>query len=119
MVKKLAIACLGTLILSTSAMATSKNHTVKVIESKTAGAYTYLNVEENGNKYWVAIQSSPVKVGDTVNITESVWMNNFKSNALDKTFDKIMFAQVENSQQTDIHAVHGDMIKKNQNKNLM
>lgn len=112
MIKRLTIACLSTLIFSNYALAVNEKHTVNVLESTTAGAYTYLNVEENGNKYWVAIQKSNVKVGDKLSFNEQVVMTNFKSNALNKTFDKIMFAQIDDAKLTDIHGIHGDMIKK-------
>ena len=40
--------------------------TGKVVETMNAGGYTYLSVDNNGKKTWVAIPATPVKVGQMV-----------------------------------------------------
>jgi hypothetical protein len=67
-------------------------HKVVIIESKDGGTYTYLNVEENGDKYWMAIPNTKVKTGDTYYYDGGMLMENFESKQLEKTFDKIIFA---------------------------
>jgi hypothetical protein len=57
-----------------------------------AGQYTYLEVEEKGQKLWVAVMKTSVKVGDTVEFPDSPPMINFNSPTLKRTFDKIIFA---------------------------
>jgi len=59
-----------------------------------AGGYTYMNVKEDGTTYWVAVTAVPVHVGQSVTFEEQMWMPNFKSRALDRTFDKILFASM-------------------------
>lgn len=68
-------------------------HKGKVLSTKDAAGYTYLEVEENGQKLWVAVmQNKDVKVGDMVEFPDSPPMVNFQSKSLNRTFDKIIFA---------------------------
>lgn len=67
-------------------------HKGKVIETMDSGGYTYVQIEENGEKLWVAAMQTPVKVGDTVEFPDSPPMINFQSKTLKRTFDKIIFA---------------------------
>lgn len=116
MLKKITLSCLTTLFFTNYLFALNEPHTVKVLETKNAGAYTYIKVKENKDNYWVAITKSNIKIGQTITIHEQVWMKNFKSKALNKTFDKILFAQIPKkaiSGSNNIHNIHGKMIKKN------
>ena len=67
-------------------------HKGKVVETMNAAGYTYVQVEENGQKLWVAVMETKVKVGDTVEFPDSPPMINFQSKSLKRTFDKIIFA---------------------------
>ena len=67
-------------------------HKAKVLSTMDAGQYTYLEVEEKGQKLWVAVMKTAVKVGDTVEFPDSPPMMNFNSPTLKRTFDKIIFA---------------------------
>lgn len=67
-------------------------HKGKVTETMDSGGYTYVQVEENGQKLWVAVMQTKVKVGDTVEFPDSPPMINFQSKTLKRTFDKIIFA---------------------------
>jgi len=69
-------------------------HTARVTETMNGGGYTYMKVAEGKQSYWVAVMETPVKVGDNVAFSEQMWMPNFKSRALDRTFDKILFASM-------------------------
>lgn len=66
-------------------------HKVKVIESTDASSYTYMNVEENGKQFWIAVNQMPVKEGETLYFSKSMEMKNFKSDVLDRTFESILF----------------------------
>lgn len=55
------------------------------------GSYTYLQVESDGRKVWLASGHADVAAGDTVAWGDSAVMRNFKSKALDRTFDEILF----------------------------
>lgn len=121
MLKKTILSCLTTLFFTNYLFALNEPHTVKVLETKNAGAYTYIKVKENKDNYWVAITKSNIKIGQTITIHEQVWMKNFKSKALNKTFDKILFAQIPKkaiSGSNNIHNIHGKMIKKKQDNQL-
>ena len=67
-------------------------HKGKVVQSMDAGPYTYVEVEENGQKLWVAVMKTAVKQGDVVEFPDSPPMVNFQSKELKKTFDKVIFA---------------------------
>jgi len=63
-----------------------------VFETMNAAGYTYVCVESNGQKQWAAMPSTEVKVGETVEMAPGMVMNNFKSNALNRTFESITFS---------------------------
>ncbi|MBU5615141.1 hypothetical protein [Geomonas azotofigens] len=67
-------------------------HKGKVLETMDSGGYTYVLIEEKGEKLWVAAMQTQVKVGDTVEFPDSPPMINFQSKTLKRTFDKIIFA---------------------------
>lgn len=67
-------------------------HKGKVLETMNAAGYTYVQVEENGQKLWVAVMETKVKPGDIVEFPDSPPMINFQSKSLKRTFDKIIFA---------------------------
>ena len=67
-------------------------HKGKVLSTMDAAGYTYLEVEENGQKLWVAVMQTKVKVGDQVEFPDCPPMVNFHSKTLNRTFDKIIFA---------------------------
>lgn len=67
-------------------------HKGKVVETMNASGYTYVQVEENGQKIWVAVMETKVKTGDVVEFPDSPPMINFQSKSLNRVFDKIIFA---------------------------
>ncbi|HEY5974745.1 MAG TPA: hypothetical protein VIU41_08395 [Geobacteraceae bacterium] len=67
-------------------------HKGKVVQSMDAGPYTYVEVDENGQKLWVAVMKTTVKPGEVVEFPDSPPMVNFQSKELKKTFDKVIFA---------------------------
>jgi hypothetical protein len=67
-------------------------HKGKVVQTMDAAGYTYVEVEEKGQKLWVAVMQTKVKVGDMVEFPDSPPMVNFQSKTLKRTFDKIIFA---------------------------
>jgi len=64
----------------------------KVTEVINGGGYSYLYVEADGKKFWIAGIQVEAKVGDVVNYIENVSMEGFTSRSLNKTFDRIIFA---------------------------
>ena len=85
--KKIALS----LILGLSLYA-SGIHQAKVQETLNSGGYTYMKVKDGKNSYWIAMTKRDVKVGDTVKFNEQIWMKNFHSKTLNRTFDNILFA---------------------------
>ena len=67
-------------------------HSGTVIESVDAAGYTYVKVDSNGDVYWIAGPKTPVKAGQSISYMEQMWMYDFESKTLGKTFDKVMFA---------------------------
>lgn len=72
-------------------------HKGKVLQTMAAGSYTYVEVEEKGQKIWIAVmkeavEKEGVKIGDTIEFPDSPPMVNFQSKELKKTFDKVIFS---------------------------
>jgi hypothetical protein len=66
-------------------------HGVCVTEVIQTNNYTYLQVEENENKFWIAVVSIEAKPGDSVYYTRAAEMKNFESKELKRTFPSIFF----------------------------
>jgi hypothetical protein len=64
----------------------------KVVETANAGGYTYICLEKDAKKTWVAVPSMEVKVGEEMALAPGMVMSNFVSKSLDRTFDKIVFS---------------------------
>jgi len=64
----------------------------KVVSIMTGTGYSYLELESNAQKFWIAGTKVTAKEGDTVQFEQSVVMNGFVSKTLNKTFDQIIFA---------------------------
>ena len=65
--------------------------TGKVLEKLDGGGYSYFLLEKEGKKTWVAVSPTAGKVGDTVTFPAGIEMKDFKSKALNRTFDSIIF----------------------------
>ena len=64
----------------------------KVVETMDAGGYTYVLLEKKGAKTWVAVPHMKVTVGQEVVFQPGQEMANFKSRALNRTFERILFS---------------------------
>jgi hypothetical protein len=64
----------------------------KVVQTIETSSHTYLEVEEKGQKFWIAALKTEIKKGDIVEFADAPLMLNFTSKALNRTFDKIIFA---------------------------
>ena len=67
-------------------------HKGKVLETMDSGGYTYIQVDENGQKLWLAVMQTKVNKGDVIEFPDSPPMVNFQSKTLKRTFDNIIFA---------------------------
>ena len=62
-----------------------------VLETMDAGGYTYVFIETDEDKHWMATQQTAVQVGDTVQAPQGMPMANFESKSLNRTFDVVYF----------------------------
>lgn len=68
-------------------------HKVTVKEVIQATSYTYLNVEENNEIYWIAVNKGDYEEGNVLYYDNGMIMNNFESKDLQRTFESIFFVQ--------------------------
>ena len=65
----------------------------EIVNFEHGGGYTYIEVKEKTEKtFWIAVEKADVKKGDIIQFQKELVMHNFKSKALNKTFDEVMFA---------------------------
>ena len=62
-----------------------------VLETMTAGGYTYARIGADDTEIWVAGPVAEIAVGDTVSLAGADNMGPFTSPSLDRTFDEIYF----------------------------
>ncbi len=63
----------------------------KVLSSIDAGGYTYMELENGGNKFWIAAPTTKVSVGDHIRYVQNMVMTNFTSKTLNRTFGTLIF----------------------------
>jgi hypothetical protein len=64
----------------------------KVVETMDSGGYTYINIEKDGKKTWVAVSKMKVTIGQDISLKPGIAMKNFRSKTLNRTFDTITFS---------------------------
>jgi hypothetical protein len=64
----------------------------KVVETMNSGGYTYILLEKDGEKTWVAVREMEIAVGQEISFEPGHEMSNFTSNTLNRTFDRIVFS---------------------------
>lgn len=64
----------------------------KVVETMDSGRYTYVCLEKNNKKIWVAVYKMKIVVGQNMSFKPGVEMVNFESKTLKRKFDKIIFS---------------------------
>jgi len=71
----------------------NESHIAKVIDKIPAKSYTYLQVTENKRDYWIAVPSMEIEIGETVYFSRFMIMEDFRSDNIDRIFDKILFVE--------------------------
>lgn len=64
----------------------------KILETMNASGYTYLHLDSQLGKVWVAIPETKVAVGDEVSSAPGMVMRNFTSTTLNRSFESIVFS---------------------------
>jgi len=64
----------------------------KVVETMDSGRYTYVCLEKNDKKIWVAVYKMKIVLGQSMSFKPGVEMVNFESKTLKRKFDKIIFS---------------------------
>jgi hypothetical protein len=64
----------------------------KIVETMNSGGYTFLLLEKNGTKTWVAIPETKVTVGQEVACQPGMEMKDYYVKTLDRSFASIYFA---------------------------
>ncbi len=64
----------------------------KVVETMNSSGYSYVCLEKNGKKQWVAVPAMEVKVGQEMSFLPGTNMGAFTSKTLKRTFDNIIFS---------------------------
>ena len=73
----------------------------KVIETMDSGGYTYVQIENNGKKTWVAVTKTKIVKDQNISFSTGTEMQNFESKTLKRTFDSIIFSGGVVGQQGD------------------
>jgi hypothetical protein len=68
-------------------------HGVSVTEIIQTSSYTYLQVEENNTKFWIAVVKREAKPGDSIYYSQAYEMKDFVSKELGRTFPSVFFVQ--------------------------
>ncbi len=64
----------------------------KVVETMDSGRYTYVCLEKNNKKTWVAVYKMKVVVGEEMSFKPGIEMLNFESKTLKRKFERIFFS---------------------------
>ena len=58
--------------------------------------YSYLRIAAPSGEVWAAVPKTGVAVGETVTVSGAMWMENFKSETLSRTWPRIAFGVLQN-----------------------
>ena len=68
-----------------------KSHYGFVLEKIDAGKYSYLQIKDDDNVYWIAVPNMQIEKGEQIFFSKYMIMKDFKSETLDRTFESILF----------------------------
>jgi hypothetical protein len=77
--------------ISTESALASQSHSGIVIESMNSAGYSYIQVEENGARIWLAAPETKIEIGQSIRWDSGAPMHNFTSQSLGRNFDEIFF----------------------------
>ena len=67
------------------------NNEGKVVSFIDTTGYTYMELENGGNTFWIAAPTTKVNKGDHIRFVQSMTMTNFTSKTLNRTFGTLIF----------------------------
>lgn len=67
----------------------------KIVEKIDASQYSYLKLETADGEVWTAVPQTTKAVGETAGVLGPVWMENFKSSTLNRSWEHIAFGTLE------------------------
>ncbi len=78
-------------------------HIAMVVDKINTSNYTYLQVSENKENYWIAIPLMEIEIGETVYFSKFMEMKDFKSETIDRTFNSLLFVEDARKSATPDH----------------
>jgi hypothetical protein len=66
----------------------------EVLEVRQADAFTYLRLKTATGETWAAVNKTAVKKGEKVTVEDPMFMQNFESKSLKRTFDSIVLGRL-------------------------
>jgi hypothetical protein len=69
-------------------MANNEGTVVDIIDTT---GYTYMELENGGNRFWIAAPTTKVNKGDRIRFVQDMVMTNFTSKTLNRTFGTLVF----------------------------
>ena len=69
----------------------TSNNEGKVVDIIDTTGYTYMELENGGNRFWIAAPTTKVNKGDQIRFVENMVMTNFTSKTLNRTFGTLIF----------------------------
>lgn len=78
----------------------TNDHKATVKEVIQASSYTYLNVEEGGENFWIAVNKGEFEIDAVLYFDKGLEMTNFESKDLGRTFESVYFVQGISDQPT-------------------
>jgi hypothetical protein len=86
----------------------------KVAETMNSGGYTYILLDKEGEKTWVAVPEMQVSVGEEAVLKPGIEMVNFTSSTLNRTFERVILSTGPVSEkgepvEKNVEMPHGDL----------
>jgi len=73
-----------------------------VLEVEQVSSYTYILIDKNNDKKWLAAPSAVVEIGDVIFYKGGTEMPDFKSKELDRTFASVLFLEKISKNKEDL-----------------
>ena len=99
---------------TTRAPVPARNNGV-VSSAETAGAYTYIRVDIDGEEFWIATAATAVQPGQKIEWRDYALMHNFKSKALGREFEQILFVDKVFAEQAATASVQQGIVAESMN----